>query len=212
MTASVLLDILFMVLLVVTIGYAIRLNSSLNRLRKDKDELERLARTFADATTRAEAGIAKLRASAKDLQGDLGRAESLREDLTFLIERGGATADKLEDSVRVSREVQGVPVHGEMMKGEDESLAEALEAELEKAREIGRVNEAKAQSTRTKGVEVRGAETRGGKARGGKAEPSEKGVEPRGFGDEDDNDRAYEAPKKQSEAERELLKALRSVR
>ena len=104
---SLILDILIAVLLVATIGYAIALNRRLTLLRKDKDELEALTMKFAQATTKADASIQNLKGStesvAQELEKGLAKAEALRDDLSFLIDRGGSIADRLEGGVRGAR-------------------------------------------------------------------------------------------------------------
>jgi hypothetical protein len=86
------------------IGYGFVLNKRIVALRHDQKDLEKLAMSFSKATQRAEAGIAQLRAatqgSVTQLQEIMTRAESVRGDLEFLIDRGVGTADKLERSVR----------------------------------------------------------------------------------------------------------------
>ena len=104
MALSLILDILLASLLVVTIGYAIMLNKRLDALRSDKDELRRLAGDFAETTKHAERGISELRSKTDILEEGLKRAESLRDDLVFLIERGNSAADRLENVVRSSRD------------------------------------------------------------------------------------------------------------
>lgn len=108
MIFSLLLDILVAVLLVVTIVYAVMLNRRLGILRQDRAELEKLTVTFADALRRAEDGIGRLKATADTLQDRIDRAQSLRDDLAFLTERGGSAADRLEDLVRAARKEAGV--------------------------------------------------------------------------------------------------------
>ena len=101
------LDILVAVLLVVTIGYAVVLNRRLSALRKDNGELERMAQVFTEATSRAEDGIARLKQTSDDLQDRMAAAQALADDLRFLIERGGNTADRLEHRVRQARDGSG---------------------------------------------------------------------------------------------------------
>ena len=103
MPISLMLDLLLAVLLVITIGYAMTLNKRLGMLRQDKEDLEKLASTFANATLRAEEGVGKLRNTAEQLQQRVDKAQSLRDDLVFLIDRGGSAADRLEDTVRTAR-------------------------------------------------------------------------------------------------------------
>lgn len=108
MPYTLIIDIAVAVLLVVTIAYAITLNKRLMRLRKDKKDLENLARTFGESTMRAEENINHLRTIAQALDIQMERAQSLRDDLAFLADRGGSTADRLEDLVREARDGLGV--------------------------------------------------------------------------------------------------------
>lgn len=100
---SLALDILVAFLLVLTIGYAMVLNRRLRGLRRDKAELEKMVASFGAATARAEESIGKLKATANDLKGKVDAAQALHDDLAFLVERGGATADRLEEGVRAAR-------------------------------------------------------------------------------------------------------------
>jgi chromosome segregation ATPase len=104
---ALLLDILIAILLIATIAYAVMLNRRLSQLRQDQSELEALANQFNDATLRAEESIHKLTGSADDMKRDvqetLRKAEALRDDLNFLIDRAGVSADKLEEKVRNNR-------------------------------------------------------------------------------------------------------------
>src|SRR5690348_2438254 len=110
MTLSVPLaaDEIVSVLLLITICYAISLSRKLSALRADKAALKALVGQLADASASAEAGVAGLRAAAHDigrtLEKKLEEAESLREDLAYMIERGGAAADRLEGTIRTRRE------------------------------------------------------------------------------------------------------------
>ncbi len=103
MPFSLALDVLVAVLLVITIGYAMVLNRRLGRLRRDKSELEKLAATFGQATARAEESIGNLKKTADALKGRIDNAQALRDDLAFLIDRGGSAADRLEETVRAAR-------------------------------------------------------------------------------------------------------------
>jgi len=159
---TLIIDIAVAVLLVVTIAYAITLNKRLTRLRKDKKDLESLARTFGESTMRAEENINQLRTVAQALDIQMERAQSLRDDLAFLADRGGSTADRLEELVREARDGLGV-----VPKPPGASTAEP--------RPAPKVELSRAEPRRKKSIE------------------GDDGVEPR------------------SEAERELLKALRDA-
>lgn len=99
MQIGLILDSVIVVLLVLTITYAARLNQRLSQLRGDKKELQELAKTFADATTKAESGIKNLKVSSDSLQAEVEKAQALRDDLEYLIQRGGKAADSMVDNV-----------------------------------------------------------------------------------------------------------------
>lgn len=113
MQIAFILDIIVALLLVLTITYAVRLNQRLSQLRGDKNELLELAKTFADATVRAETSINQLKVSSEALQEDLSKAEALRDDLAYLVERGDRTADQMAESVRTPVKSPGraTPTH-----------------------------------------------------------------------------------------------------
>ncbi|MCP5366033.1 MAG: hypothetical protein H6907_17910 [Hyphomicrobiales bacterium] len=125
------LDILIAVLLVVTIVYAIILNRRLGNLRRDRQELEQLAKTFADATTRADESIGRLRATAEELQQRIDAARSVGEDLAFMSDRGESLADRLEGAVRTNRG-RAAPA-GEVDDGKSDAERTLLQA-LQSAR------------------------------------------------------------------------------
>lgn len=101
------LDIIIASLLVATIVYATMLNKRLNALRKNRDDMAKLISQFNEATVRAESSIPKLRKAAEEagltLQDRVEKAQSLRDDLAFMIERANAMADRLEGAVRSGR-------------------------------------------------------------------------------------------------------------
>ncbi len=102
MSLTLILDILIVALLVPTILFAWVLNSRLADLRRNRDELARLIATFNDATQRAESGIPKLRRAADDaargLQDRVDKAQTLRDDLAFMVDRADTTLGRLEDT------------------------------------------------------------------------------------------------------------------
>ncbi|MGE5547232.1 MAG: DUF6468 domain-containing protein [Solirubrobacterales bacterium] len=104
---KILLDIVVSVLLVATIGYAVMLNARLTALRKNRDDLAKIIVAFNEATVRAEASIPKLKKAAEDagsgLQERVEKAQSLRDDIAFMIERADTMANRLENAVRSAR-------------------------------------------------------------------------------------------------------------
>lgn len=103
MSWFVLLDAVVAILLAATIVYAVLLNRKLGHLRANRSEIEQTAAEFNEAIAKAEASVAKLTLSADDLRSQVGKAQSLKDDLTLLIARGDAVADALEEAVRAGR-------------------------------------------------------------------------------------------------------------
>jgi hypothetical protein len=107
MTTETILDLLVIALLIPTIIYAVILNRRLTALRKSRDELAKVVANFNDATMRAEAGIPKLKKATNEanvaLKDRVEKAQALRDDLAFMIERAEELAAKLESAVRVAR-------------------------------------------------------------------------------------------------------------
>ncbi len=99
MTIALVFDAAVVVLLAAAIGYAIELNRKLAALRRDRAELEGLAIKFAAAAQSAEAAIDRLKATSETAGRSLEqagvKAQALRDDLSFLIERGEPLADRM---------------------------------------------------------------------------------------------------------------------
>src|ERR1700740_1755346 len=107
MTTQTILDIVVILLLVPTIVYAGILNRRLGALRRSRDELARIVASFNDATLRAEAGIPKLKKATTEanhtLKDRVEKAQTLRDDLAFMVERAEELATRLEGAVRAAR-------------------------------------------------------------------------------------------------------------
>lgn len=104
---KIFLDLVVSILLIATIGYAVMLNQRLTQLRRNRDDLAKIIVSFNEATVRAESSIPKLRKAAEDagmsLQERVEKAQSLRDDLAFMIERADTMANRLENGVRSAR-------------------------------------------------------------------------------------------------------------
>jgi hypothetical protein len=109
MILGLILDIVVALMLAAAIGFAYVLNRRLRALHADRAALEALIHGLAETCSRAEAGIAGLRAAADqigaDLQERIDRAASLGDDLGYMLDRGGQIADRLEKAVRAGREL-----------------------------------------------------------------------------------------------------------
>jgi hypothetical protein len=101
------LDSLLVVLLMATLVHAIRLERALGALKRDRSALEALVGTFNASTRAAESGIERLRAATdgagRQIQRQIDTASSLKDDLTFLVQRGEGLADRLDELVRAGR-------------------------------------------------------------------------------------------------------------
>jgi len=108
MTLSLIADVAVAVLLVVAIVYAVRLNRQLVAMRQGKTELEAVATSFEKSMGRAGDSFARLKTSSQQLQDAVRKAETLRDDMAFLLDRGTAVADRLEGVVRTARKETGI--------------------------------------------------------------------------------------------------------
>ncbi|HZT89975.1 MAG TPA: DUF6468 domain-containing protein [Stellaceae bacterium] len=110
---AVFIDLVVAALLIATLFYCVVLNRRLAALRDDKGELRELIRGLGTAAQRAEAGVASLRNAAEQvgvaLQQEIDRACGLRDDLAYMLERGGALADRLEAAIRQRRTDTAAP-------------------------------------------------------------------------------------------------------
>jgi len=88
MDVTLYLDLIMIVLLLMTIGYALKLHRDLGRLRMAKDEMAAFAQRFDESYARAEAGIARLKQADAEimspLRNEIDRARALRDELAFL--------------------------------------------------------------------------------------------------------------------------------
>ncbi len=112
------LEILLVVLLGATLLQAVRLERALGVLKRDRSSLEALVARFNASTQLAETGIQRLRAAAEgaghDIDGQLTKSRSLKDDLVFLTERGDRLADRLDGLVRTARPlIRERPTHSD---------------------------------------------------------------------------------------------------
>lgn len=122
MGLTVYLDAVMILLLLATIGYAIKLHRDLARLRSAKDEMATFAKQFDESYARAEAGIARLKQADTEiltpLRREVERAQALRDELAFLGSRsrphaGAAGASPVSTSAAGAaprREATSMPV------------------------------------------------------------------------------------------------------
>ncbi|MFC7734494.1 DUF6468 domain-containing protein [Roseomonas sp. GCM10028921] len=96
-----------LLLLLAALPFALRLERGLAALRQDRAALVDGASGFETATREAQAALAGLRSALETQARQTANAESLREDLRFMLDRGEALADRLELLVRQGRPALG---------------------------------------------------------------------------------------------------------
>ncbi len=105
--AQFLVEGALVLLLGATLYHAMRLERALGVLKRDRAVLEGLVTGFNDSTRQAEEGVAHLVAATEGagrlIARQIEQAQRLRDDLTFLSERGERLAERLESGVRASR-------------------------------------------------------------------------------------------------------------
>ena len=118
-------------LLAATLPMAWRLDRMLRALRADRAALEQGAEGLGEASRMAEAALMRLRATAelagRQVAERVAGAESIREDLRYLVERAETLADRLEVAVRQARPMATAPAANNVRS----------EAERELSRELG---------------------------------------------------------------------------
>ncbi|GAB4517296.1 MAG: hypothetical protein Tsb0010_01370 [Parvularculaceae bacterium] len=127
MTLGILIEILVAALLLVTIGYCAVLDRKLHALRSGQDGLRDVIRELNKATDQAQRSISQLKeqgagAGAK-LEGAIGRAKTLADELSFLVEAGDRIADRLAETA--GGDARSGPVANEDPPHEDIETAAA---------------------------------------------------------------------------------------
>jgi hypothetical protein len=107
--AQFLLEGALVLLLGATLFHAVRLERALGVLKRDRAVLEALVAGFNESTRAAEAGVERLRGATdgagRQIARQIEQAQRLRDDLGFLTDRGDRLAERLESGVRAARMV-----------------------------------------------------------------------------------------------------------
>jgi hypothetical protein len=102
-----LLEVVLVFLLAATLFQAVRLERALGAMKRERSSLDTLVAGFNSSTHQAESGIQQMRAAAdglgRNIETQLSKSASLKDDLEFLSERGERLADRLEHLVRAAR-------------------------------------------------------------------------------------------------------------
>ncbi|WPZ34159.1 DUF6468 domain-containing protein [Thalassobaculum sp. OXR-137] len=115
MNLALILDILLIFLLLATIVYAMVLHRRLAMLRSEKEGLETFLDRMSQATAKADASLKGIRQTAEQAQAMLNdpmiKAQALRDELLFLIERADGSAERLAGATsgKVREEAPATP-------------------------------------------------------------------------------------------------------
>ena len=109
---SVVVEGLVCVLLMITIGYAVVLNSRLKRLQADRDAMKTIVADLIQTTDKANASIVELRQTATEadlaLTSKLDEADRFAIELANHITAGQAVMDRIAKILAVAREREKV--------------------------------------------------------------------------------------------------------
>lgn len=132
---ELIINIIIIALLIPTIIYAYRLNSSLKTLRQNQNSLAQLVNALNEATFKAENSIPKIKSvtehSSEGLKEVVDSAKELKDDLLFINERADNLADRLENVISTSRNITAKKA--ETPSKTDETTRSEAELELLKA-------------------------------------------------------------------------------
>ncbi|MBN8871312.1 MAG: hypothetical protein J0H67_00605 [Rhodospirillales bacterium] len=107
------LEAVLVLMLAATLFHAVRLERALGVLKRDRVALQELVDAFNASTRQAEQGVEQLRSATEGAGRQIARqidaGLSLKDDLSFLIERGERLADRLDQLVRAARPLIAEP-------------------------------------------------------------------------------------------------------
>lgn len=193
MTLALMVEIVVAVLLLVTLAISLVLNRRLGNLRANQDEMRRLIGDFDKALTKARQGLAELKTASATAdtahEERMKAAKTLRDELGFMIETGDRLADRLAGEASGNRAArQDRPAAAERMVADRAGMDRVLErAAMERPEPMRNGAGAPVTPFPPKKPSIAPVAPTGGNGRDFKIEP-------------------------RSEAERELLMALRQAR
>lgn len=195
MTLTLMVEIVVAVLLLVTLAISLVLNRRLGNLRANQDEMRRLIGDFDKALTKARQGLSELKTASATAdtahEERMKQAKTLRDELGFMIETGDRLADRLAGEASGNRAArQDRPAAAERMVSDRVSMERVMD----------RVATERVEPVRNSGNDAGGPVTPFPPKK-----PSIAPVSP------SSNGRDFKIEPR-SEAERELLMALRQAR
>ena len=132
---ELIINLIIIVLLIPTIIYAYNLNKNLAELRHNQKSLAQLVSALNEATFKAENSIPKLKSatehSSEGLKEVVDSAKEIKNDLLFINERADSLADRLENVISNSRDVNKQDTSKKIIPTPNASSDERAAAELE---------------------------------------------------------------------------------
>jgi biopolymer transport protein ExbB/TolQ len=110
MSFTLIIDFIVIALLVATIMYATILNRKMASLYQNRAELQQFLTQFTASLAKAEQSMHNLKKNGETafatVHEHLQQALALRDDLSFLVERGEAIANRLDETIHHGRHFQ----------------------------------------------------------------------------------------------------------
>jgi hypothetical protein len=131
MTLTMMVEILVAVLLLITLGISLVLNRRLGNLRANQDEMRRLIGDFDKALAKARHGMTELKSASASAdtahEERMKQARTLRDELGFMIETADRLADRLAGEASGNRAARQERAPGERPAAERGGLERVLE-------------------------------------------------------------------------------------
>lgn len=107
---SIFFDIIAILLLAATLVYAITLNRKLAALHEGRKDLQQFIESFSASLAKAEKSVKDLKAAGDGALSSVldhyKKALALRDDLSFMLDKGGSLVDDLEEYIHQARVIK----------------------------------------------------------------------------------------------------------
>ena len=106
---SLIIDCVMITLLIGVMFYSWKMGRKLKALRSISHEMSPVLQDLSKVLAQTQINLAQLRTTAKDIEAELNKklpeAESIRDDLTMLVEHGNKLGDRLDNKMDAAREL-----------------------------------------------------------------------------------------------------------
>jgi hypothetical protein len=107
MTFTIVIDLVVIGFLIATLIHALRINKQLSNLYQARGELQSFLEGFTSSLVKAETSMQALRNTGETtftaVHEALTKAQALRDDLSYLVDRGETIATHLDEAIREAR-------------------------------------------------------------------------------------------------------------